>query len=694
MNIKMNRIISYTLSILMIVGVLSIDLVEANEDKSSKVKATNPDKENWSYDKEGLYKGFPGDKAGNYLTVVFDNINEQLKINENIAISEFEFYENLHESDSLIDEKRELIFEGFTNVTNINDHKVKTTGQVQESINNEYGTAQLYIDDDKYKVGDYINITLFDHKLNSNSNLKEEATVSVKIGDKSEEISLRETQNNSGRFEGRIRVWENNSAQSDTNEIEVKYVKRQSADGEVNKQIIRKAKLIDRDEYRRRAEIYIEKEIYKVKEKIKITVIDKGAKEYSNKKEEVDVEVKFKEDSEHPIKLKLKETGINTGIFESEELEAKANTLGEFEIIYAYKEKNQDVGKAKIYIPITNDIKDDTIYKAKLPKGIVYYDLDGLDNKEYEWSFKTSKGKSNPNVDKNFKGSAPENYDSKFKITLTGDSFTNDVDVKFRDLEGNEYRGTVETVEGNKKSINVYLPIGINRLKPGLYDIVISGKTSTPQVIEYGVLSIVAKGNHVPNEDHNIKDTVIDKDKIEDGLKEVIKTSNNQLELTSKYTSQMLDLDTILGEDVLVREIKYDGNSISKLETKSKWADVKLNSLSKISSNLPMTIRLGRAEPVIRDVFKKKIIGESLKSDFIQVSGDNYKLSSTELSIPYRESNGENLKVLKYDEDTRRITQVRITNSDINKTDKTVNIRLINVLPNDNVAKGVFVVVE
>lgn len=696
---------------------------ESVEDKNSSlviyerpyVLETEPGKDDWDVDKKDVYIGSLGDKSGNYLTVVFDNINGKLKKNEDIAISKFEFYENLKQSDILIDTSREIGYEGFENVKDITEYEIKTSGVKQEEINNDYSTAKLYIDDDKYRNEDDINITLFDHELNVNPNLKEETTVLVTIGGEEKEVTLTETSNNSGKFEGKVKAWLSDSTQDDKDDIRVKYIKRQSGDGEIYKEIVQDAKIVDKIDHKRRAQLYIEKELYLKDEDVKITLIDKEANKKPDTKETLDVNISFADESnESPKNLTLVETGNNTGIFTGifKKEASSDDILGKFTITYTYKEDKSEgeSGKAKIYIPITNDINDDTVYKAKLPAGIVYYgDKDSLDfdkwkNKAYEWSFKTSKGSIDPTVDTSFKGSAPEDYDDKFNMTLNGENFDkNTTKVYFQDMSGEKYEVRVSSSESNEKMLRIYLPTGINRLKTGLYDILVENEGHGSQIIQYGVFSIVPKGDYVPNEDFEQTDNDSNGEVIEEGsLKKYIKTSNDTLELKKEYINSSkvnLNLDEIMGENVWSRNIGYEGSkgsTINQLIIESKWADINLSGirLDSNSSNNNILIRTGRTSPTVRDNIKKRLKGNSIKSEFIEVGGNNYKADKLNLSIPFTQSNGRNLKLLKYDEDTRRITEIRLTSQNISTGDKKINVELTNALPSDNVTKGIFVIVE
>ena len=64
------------------------------------------------------------------------------------------------------------------------------------------------------------------------------------------------------------------------------------------------------------------------------------------------------------------------------------------------------------------------------------------------------------------------------------------------------------------------------------------------------------------------------------------------------------------------------------------------------------------------------------------------------LTIPYKNSTGRNLKVMRYDEETRRVYELNVPENNINSFDKTVTLEANSVLKNSKNTKGVFVIVE
>ncbi len=69
-------------------------------------------------------------------------------------------------------------------------------------------------------------------------------------------------------------------------------------------------------------------------------------------------------------------------------------------------------------------------------------------------------------------------------------------------------------------------------------------------------------------------------------------------------------------------------------------------------------LRAGRVEPSMGDILKKKLRGRNIKSDLIEISGENFKFTSVSVEIPYIQSDGIGLKMLRYDEERRNFEDV------------------------------------
>lgn len=314
--------------------------------------------------------------------------------------------------------------------------------------------------------------------------------------------------------------------------------------------------------------------------------------------------------------------------------------------IFDNKSNSQE---AYLYIPVRL-LRPQTTYVADISGDLVYYQGVVEGNNSVRWEFTTM---AQPYVEKVLIGSLPEDYDDSEPILLTGDFFYSDtITVKFNE----ESAGRVNVIEVEGVTyLEVFLPRGRDRLKPGYYDIIIENSTNHSRII-YGALSIVQAGEHVPEDRERVKEEYT-----EGKVVESVFVSQDTLYLKSRYTDRSfleLDLDELMGEHVLTRKIRYESGSrgiIDNLETKSKWADISLYNLvlAHQQRGQEAEVILGRVEPTQAQILKNRLRGQSVLSEFIQVGGNNFSVNSIKLSIPYHSGDGANLKVLRYDENLR-----------------------------------------
>ena len=149
-----------------------------------------------------------------------------------------------------------------------------------------------------------------------------------------------------------------------------------------------------------------------------------------------------------------------------------------------------------------------------------------------------------------------------------------------------------------------------------------------------------------------------------------------------------LDLDEIMGQQVLTRKIRFEGrrnDRIGTLETYSKWADITLHDvgIDDYRSDETADVILGRVEPLVAQSLRQRLGRTKVKSEFIQLLGQNVRFSSFSITMPYKESDGDNLRLLKYDPDTRQFTEQDFS---VNRIEKTVTFR--------SSSPGIFVLVE
>ena len=339
--------------------------------------------------------------------------------------------------------------------------------------------------------------------------------------------------------------------------------------------------------------------------------------------------------------------------------------------------------EADLYIPILL-LRSQTDYYVKLNSGILRNNV-GV-NDEITWAFTTT---AIPYIKDVLIGTVVEDYDVTEPIVLVGDFFkSGNVRVYFNTVEAHSVSvREIKNSSGDvtERQLYVYLPRGRSKLEPGLYNITIEND-SNHTTIEYGKLSVVRKGEYIPNEQYKVKN--------EDRKGQVqgkISVSEDTILLESRYTDSSkveLDLDDLMGEATLVRKVQYrgsSGDSIGELITTSKWANITLYGVRWDSSvsERTLSVHLGRVEPTVAQNLKARLKGRNIKSEIIQVSGENYTLTGVYLEIPYTNSNGNKIKVLRYDENTRTFYEESIT---VDKNNNRVKVRGLN--------KGIFVVVE
>ncbi|WP_099190572.1 hypothetical protein [Tepidibacter mesophilus] len=342
--------------------------------------------------------------------------------------------------------------------------------------------------------------------------------------------------------------------------------------------------------------------------------------------------------------------------------------------------------KTYMYIPIKEKPGANTKYDWYVPGNIVENGAlnesgEKLLNNAQSFSFTTT---PMPIVSKIVDATVGEDYDEDEPIILEGGMFySGGVKVYFENEFGHKERA--ERVVINGKIAKVYLPDGSDRLEPGTYKIIVENDDNHKTVVEFDTLSVIKKGDFAPLEDKKvIKDD--SKGKVEQNMK----VSEDTLILSSSYkkkSSLELDLDEIMGEDSVVRKIKYEGSKSSvhsNINTKSKYANIDIYNLRPIDydRDKDIVVSIGRVEPIVIDSIKNKLRSVHVVSDFIQVTGDNFTFESVNIKIPY-EYAGDNINVLRYDEEMRNWYTVPFS---IDRADNNVYIK--------SSKKGIFVVVD
>ncbi|WZL73570.1 IPT/TIG domain-containing protein [Clostridiaceae bacterium 35-E11] len=311
---------------------------------------------------------------------------------------------------------------------------------------------------------------------------------------------------------------------------------------------------------------------------------------------------------------------------------------------YFFVKNNQE---AVLYIPI-KDLRAQTSYQVILPPSMVYYTDTYVGNDNIEWTFTTT---SIPQIQQISLGTVPEDYDEDEALYIKGDFFDTrgDVKVYFNDIEAED----VNVV--SKNLLEVYLPSGRDRLEPGTYDVLVENDQNHKKTT-HGSLSVIQGGEFVPNETYRIKD-----DSRQGEVRGLLKRSEDTLLLSPDDIDEkelFIDLDKIMGEDVYIRKIQYEGNErykIGMLKTASKWADITIYGLTldDDAEEDEMTLSIGRTEIMVARTLKEKLRGRGILSEFIQISGENFKMDRARISIPLKYGSAKRVKILRYDEATR-----------------------------------------
>lgn len=344
----------------------------------------------------------------------------------------------------------------------------------------------------------------------------------------------------------------------------------------------------------------------------------------------------------------IKAIGSNIEYLDTEFLNMCRNDLAnpnDDDYTYIFK-KDRTKKEAYLYIPI-KPLSPQTDYIVRIAGRVLRNDA--VEEERYSspitWEFTTM---ASPSVtDKEILNQTViEDYSSDTYIKIYGDFFyTSSIRVFFNEKEA-DYIIIKKDNKGNTYLV-VYLP---RRLGSGLYNIIIQNDNNH-STITYGTLSVLPRGDrdNIPTEEYKVKNRDLKGDVLAD-----IKVSTDTLYLSGRYTNRTiveLDLDELMGKEVWTRRINYKtymGDYIGKLYTKSKYADVSFYNLG--GNNSEVNLYIGRAEPRVVQGVKTKLGQRIVKSDFIEIRAQNCRWNTIDVSIPYKNSNGANLNIYRYDE--------------------------------------------
>ena len=346
---------------------------------------------------------------------------------------------------------------------------------------------------------------------------------------------------------------------------------------------------------------------------------------------------------------------------------------------YLFK-KDPAAGVAYVYIPI-KPLRPQSVYDVVIAAGIVRYP-GGPGNEPVQWSFQTS---AYPQVSSISPGSVGENYGRSESILIKGDHFYQQgtVEVFFNDIPARR----VEIINDKGQTyLEVYLPIGSQRLCPGLYDITVVNKGSYQETL-YGQFSVIkAAAKPLPLDGEQVKDYFWQGDVIAS-----INDSQDTLELNGRFSNRsylQLDLDKLMGEDTWQRRIVYDSYGYDRIDQLKLISHQAVISLYGVGSSWPhydsrVEIYAGRAAPLQAQSLLRKLGRTTVCSEVIEVRGNNLGVDRVELTIPYRNTAGKTLQLMRYDEFTRSWHEVWTAIDPVNQTVITGNTR-----------PGYFVVIE
>ncbi|HEX3011015.1 MAG TPA: Ig-like domain-containing protein [Syntrophomonadaceae bacterium] len=331
-----------------------------------------------------------------------------------------------------------------------------------------------------------------------------------------------------------------------------------------------------------------------------------------------------------------------------------------------------------LYIPIKL-LRPQTTYTVTLNEDIVKF-TGGEGNAVITWSFSTV---SVPSVMTVTPGSVVEDYPAGTYVTIQGSFFSGTgVIVKFND----QTAAKVETLTVNGKTfLKAFLP-QTSRLTSGVYNVTVINDSNHQQIL-YSAFSVIKESDTAPPVDgqrtrsEGRLGTVV----------EQVKTSETVLQLDNDYRDRnhlKIDLDELMGDKVLTRTIEFDGRRgerINELETLSRWADITLYGLTldSVKSKDDITVRLARVDTARSSWLGSKLRGRVRLSDYIEVGGKNFRVDQIMINMPFSLSEGDNLKVLRYDDTLRNWLEVPFT---VNRLER--KVLLTSTRP------GIFVVVE
>lgn len=248
-----------------------------------------------------------------------------------------------------------------------------------------------------------------------------------------------------------------------------------------------------------------------------------------------------------------------------------------------------------------------------------------------------------------------EDYAEDTYIIIKGSWPEDDnIEVYFNDTEA---RRVVVRTDNETASLKVYLPTRSRQLAAGSYTVRILSD-AWEQVV-YDGLSIVPRAElPAPSVEGRISQETRYGDIVTGA-----DTSACTLELRSRYqtVSQLtLDLDELMGSDVMMRSIilprDFDAGTLS---TYSYWGDVTLYGVreKQLVSGDPV-LGMGRISSYVQSARTRYFPLGLARSDFFEVHGQNLTVVNYVVRLPFSAVPGEDIRVIHYDEELRRWSEL------------------------------------
>lgn len=269
-------------------------------------------------------------------------------------------------------------------------------------------------------------------------------------------------------------------------------------------------------------------------------------------------------------------------------------------------------------------------------------------------------------IDRIYSGSVPANYDMNEPIVLQGENLYGIRSINFRSSSGKYYRAQWSYTFSSDK---VFVHPPRERMKPGTYDIIIRRWNEDDLELKYGVFSVVENGEYIPNEAYESLKTP----RGEVTIKREESRAKLQLDRMVRNSRYLdLDLDILMGPDAYTRQVSYpiySNYNLGQLRLYSRFGDVIIRNPRSVANPIgsDIIISLSRLEPIYEDYLKTFLYDYNIRSNFIEIKGENLLYDNMTISIPYENKGEGNLKLIRYDEDKFQAEVIEASIDEVNK---------------------------